>query len=796
MTIYFAGSHSVDFNNTGNQMTVNTANDTYGDPGYTTLGAMQLGAASAPRVFGGLTDVWFGFTMGNTLGSASEGATATICDLRTSGGQGIVRLQNTSGPTRTFQYWNGSAWTNIGTLADSGTRHGRRIDIRCKIDGSAGIFAIYVDRILQHQLTGNTNFFSATIDNFQLNNWGQFNGRCVGEVVVASVDTRKLRVKSGYYTGNSATNTGWTGGFANLDENPTTNYTAADTDASVSSAGGQDMSFTKPAIGNFADDGAILAVGISVRAKNDGSSADFDMLVRSGGTNYTQSHTRTINTTNTNGYQGIWNTDPATGVAWTESGADACELGFQSKNAGVSTIYLATYFVVIQDDFIEPWEAGYPSASNEGISIQEITAPGSTGYVDITDATMFADGCSPTHMFILTNGGTSGGVNASAQQWFGFCQNTPYAHYSGKGGIGYTANDASASSSTQRHNQIRNLKDYATSNGGWLIDASGLRVRFEKFIKGGVRIFYETTTSGRKFSVCLFWGADLEVQYWPINMGTVTTAQPQTGIGFQPEGGIFFSAGSTTGGIASAYYSIGMAADDGSGLKQRCLMRFSTSGVAAGPQPNQQIDNTVIAGLLTSAGGLTWETTLNSFDADGFTIQNSASAVSALLFCILFRHTGGKKFNVIDITTPTVTGSASHNGAGFTPGFTMGVLASNQTLNTIEADNEPASSTSFFMADPSLNCCCVAMSEHSTLDPSETNSYQDVANAVRIGTNSATVAEVIGDLTGYGSDGLTVNYTTVSATQKLGFALVFEASAGGPPPGVGSSENGLIIVCM
>lgn len=801
MTIYVMGNHPVDFNNTGVVQTNNTVNNAYGDPGYTAYptspAGCTLGTYTSPYPLGGLTDVWAGFTMGNTIGSASEDSTVTIFELRTSGGQGIVRLQNTSGPTRTFQYWNGSAWTNIGTLSNSSTRMGRRIDIRCKIHGSTGEFRIYVDRVLQQSLTGNTDFFSATIDDFAVNGWGQFNGRSITELCIASEDTRKIRIKGGYFTGDSATNTGWTGGFANLNETPTSDYTTADADASVSSASGQDMSFTKPALGNFGDDGAILAVSVSARAKNDGSSADFDLLVRSGGTNYTAGHGRTINTTNTNGYAAIWNTDPATGVAWTKSGVDNCELGMRSKNAGGSTIYLMTYCVAIRDDFIEPWESTYPNASTDGIAMVEVTAPGSTGYVDVTVPDMVSDGCSPSFALLMTNGGTSNAANPSAQMHVGFVSNQQRSDLAAKGGIGFTSADASASSSTQRLTQNRTKLDFASSNGGWLIDASGLRVRFQKFIKGGVRLFYETTTSGRKFSVMFFWGAELKVQYWTTNLGTGTGAQAQTGIGFQPDAGIFFSAGNSIGNTTTGYFSFGVAADDGGGLLQRALMRYSPSGNSAGPAPIQIIDDTVIGGLINPTGpAISWDLTLNSFDADGFTVQASASAGSATLYSILLHHTGGRKFKVIDFTTPTVTGTTLHTGAGFTPCMAIGAVASLQAVNSLQSDVEQASSCSIFASDPDLAMCSVTLQEDTVLDPADCNSYQDTAHLVRLGTNgSNTVSELVGALSAYGTDGINVNYTTASATQKKGFTLLFEGTAGGPPVGVGAS-GGLIIVCM
>lgn len=781
MTLLFAGNYPTEFNNTGNTASANTSNDAYGDPAYNlqqgTTGNQgsghAIGTATLPFALGGISEVWAGFTMGNILGSASEGSTATMMQISNSSAQGIVRLQNTSGPTRTFQYWNGSAWTSIGTLSNTTTRNGCRIDIHCKIHGSAGDFSIYVNGVLQQSLTGNTDFFSATIDAVTWSNWGQFNGRTITECRVATTDTRKIRVVSGYFTGDSATNTGWTGGFANLNETIPANYTSADADASVSSAGGQAMSFTKPALGSKGDDGTILGVAISVRAKNDGSSADFDLLCRSNSTNYTVSHGRTINTTNTNGYYGLWTTDPNGGIPWTKAAVDAAELGFQSKNAGVSTIYLASYVVAIQDDFLEPWDTGYPTTV-ENAAMVEVTAPASVGYVDVTVPGMISDGCSPKLAMLFTTGHAHGAAVAGASQQWGWVYNEYRTNFAAKGSVGYISSDAAAASSTVRRTQSRTMTDFAQANGGWLIDASGLRVRFAKFIKGGVRLYYETTTSGRHFSVMLFWGANLSIQYWTQNLGTVTTAQAVTGIGFKPDAGIFFSAGSTIGDTANGYYSVGMAADDGGGLQQRAFMRFSPTAVAAGPQPVSLIDDTVIGGLLNATPAVAWDLTLNSFDTDGFTVQASASAVSATLYSILFKRTDGKKFKIVDYTTPTASGLHGVSGLGFTPEVAFGVTTSLQSINSIVQDTEEASSAGFFAIAPDTTLVSMNYAEVTTSDPSDCNSYMDVVNPIRIGTNSGTVAEVVASLDAWNDDGITFNYTSVSGTAKKGFMLFFE----------------------
>lgn len=771
--IYWA--NQVPETNSGSSINrVNTANDAFIDPGYSDADVgHDLGGAAHPISLGNISECWFSFTMGNVNANASEGSTVTIADLRTSGGQGIVRIQNTSGPTRKFEYWNGSAWTSIGTLTNTSTLSGRRFDIYCKIHGSSGEFSIYVDYVLQFTLSGNTDFFSATIDGFQINGWGQFNSRVVSNIIIATTDTRKMYVKTFDPTGNSATNTGWTGGFGNVNEN-NTNLTTTDADSAVSSAGGQNMSYTHASGGNFLTDGNILGVSVAARAKNDGSSADFDLLIRSGGANYTAAHARTITSSFASGFYAKWTTDPATGVAWTASGVDAAEFGMQSKNAGVSSISSLVMSVLIEDNFTQPWESAYPSSNGLGVSVVHANTT-AAGYQDVTDAAMVAAGCAPKAVIILTQGLAAGGVVGISQLAVWMAWNGPRADLTGKFGHRISAVDASNSSSTSRGYTTRRLREWNTVNGGQIILVTGQESIFAKFIKGGVRIQHLVSTSGRDFTYIFLWGDDYDVYGGFTALGTGTSAIAVTGLGFQPEALIGFCSNNLTqGNQTTQHHSLGMAADDGGGLRQRAHLRTSVSGVAAGPQPIQEIVDTMIGGLLGTGGTLTWGLTLNSLDSDGFTVTPSASTSSSSFNWLAIRHTGTKRFGVMDLSTPTSTGAHAHTGLGFTPQAGIGTICSVEALNTIENDTEKASSMATFAFGPDLTQTANAISENAASDPSACKSYTDTTNGIRLGTNDSLVAAVVGAVTDLNSDGMTATYSAVLGTAKLGFMLAWE----------------------
>jgi len=711
-----------------------------------------------------------------------------MMEFRTVGGQGILRLQNTTGPVRKLEYWNGSAWVAIVTIPSaiqSTLVAGKRFDMRCKIHGSTGVFALYVDYVLVGELTGNTDFFSAAIESYHMVSWGQFNARIGSEFIVSTSDTRKYRVYETLPTGDSATNTGGTGGFANVDDNPTSNYTTADADGWVSSASGQVRTYTHPALPLNMRDGIIRAVAVEARASNDGSSADFDLVLRSGGANYAKAHTRTINSTKNNGFYAIWDTDPNGDIPWTVSAVDAAEFGMQSKNTGASTVTMVRMVVVVEKQTVDVWDDTYPASG--GITVVDYTTPSTTGLHDLTCPEVVAAGCTPKA--VLFFGTNTTGLGAGSRFFIGALCNRPDNEWLSKGGIQLRADDNSGSTTNASTIQQRNLQAFTTANSGWPIDTPTIRAQFCEWINGGVRLNWATATATR-VTVVFIWGSDLDFNFGSASLGTGTSALPITGLGFAPQALFAITARADVTNWRSAF---GVAVDSG-GIQQKCLMRTSAGNIAAGPQPTQQIDTSHVGGLLTTAGALEFSLTLNSFDADGFTVTPSASSSSSTLLWFAFRH-ATKAFSIIDITTPTVPGVIQHTGAGFLPGFGMGVLSSLQTTGSIETDVEQSSSMALSVFGPDLTATVSAMAEVTTSDPSDVNSYQDASNLIRIGTNSGTVAEVVGAYDGPNNDGISVDYTTVSTTGKKGFFLLMEGDAPPPPPS-GNTATGLIFVAM
>lgn len=127
-----------------------------------------------------------------------------------------------------------------------------------------------------------------------------------------------------YVTGDSAVDNAWTAStgsakYAMVDETSTND----DTDYIYSSAAGNIQGFTKPACGVT----TIRAVAINVmNRKDDASNYLIAPTCRSGGTTYVNATTAAPAATYTQ-TQWIYDQDPATAAAWTESGLNNAEFG-------------------------------------------------------------------------------------------------------------------------------------------------------------------------------------------------------------------------------------------------------------------------------------------------------------------------------------------------------------------------------------------------------------------------------------------------------------------------------------
>lgn len=277
--------------------------------------------------FGDLPSIWWHTRWGsNNTGGVATRAFVTVYN---SSDVGVLRC-TTNSQSGGFalcrlQYWDGSAWQNIGgsTFNAAVGVNGTTFDMECTVDGSAGRFAMYVDGVLQVELTGDTDFYSGSAaDYVTMESWGSTNPRYFSESFVCDGSTLGMRLATLVPNGDGAY-TAWTGTFADVDET-----TVNDADFVSGAANGDRENFTLTNLSTAAAALAPVAVINSARARIGATGPqNLQLTIRTGGNDYDSGNIAGLTTSFANGYQNIWNTNPDTAAAWTTSEIDALEIG-------------------------------------------------------------------------------------------------------------------------------------------------------------------------------------------------------------------------------------------------------------------------------------------------------------------------------------------------------------------------------------------------------------------------------------------------------------------------------------
>lgn len=236
-------------------------------------------------------------------------------------GVGILRLFGTgNGATGNIQYWNGSAWANLGASFSCFTLIGKiemEIGVVTGVGGSAevsfngvsiasgaiGNATAALKRVdMRHPDDANSTLYSECIVN-------DYNRTLVGCFVETEAPTA------------DGTDTAGTGTYADLDE------AVNDAEATVlllTNAGDQ-HSFTSPARTGTHADGHILAVTVAFEMRRDiGGPQSARFYLKIGGVRYYGD--TFLLTTALLPYQYAWVLNPATAAAWTQAEAEAAGL--------------------------------------------------------------------------------------------------------------------------------------------------------------------------------------------------------------------------------------------------------------------------------------------------------------------------------------------------------------------------------------------------------------------------------------------------------------------------------------
>jgi hypothetical protein len=336
-TTLFAGGEDSDFTIIGNPAPTTTAG--YFSSGYAREALYIANSAEPPNNYA-LSPT---FTASSTFWVharlfSSNNDSANYDLLRVLSPDGVARIiVRATGTAGKYKIATGNAAgtiTDLVTMSSACFGAGALNSFDLYINyGSSGEVTLYCNGASYADYSGNVTTNSAT----QLNQilLGSSNsGPCCGfvftgwsEVIVATTDTRNLRLATLAPSSNGNTVNWDTGGVSNVNE--TTDNTST---VNASGTAGQIQEYTVTALpsGSF----QVQDVWLNMKAQVDTSGPQhIQGMVRAGSTDYTSS-----NLSPSQGSWGWistdWTTNPNTGVAWTTSdlSAGGFNLGFKSQN--------------------------------------------------------------------------------------------------------------------------------------------------------------------------------------------------------------------------------------------------------------------------------------------------------------------------------------------------------------------------------------------------------------------------------------------------------------------------------
>lgn len=298
---------------------------------------------------------------------------------------------------------------------------------------------------------------------------------------------------------------------------------------------------------------------------------------------------------------------------------------------------------------------------------------------------------------------------------------------------------------------------------------------FDSWITDGVRVNWTDAPPSAYLVTCiLFGGSGVSNVYVDdfTTPGVVDTAQDITAPGFQPDVVISFSAINAFNDTNSstARPSLGFAVRDGSDT-QRSASWTETDN--ASPAANILVVDTNSVARNATGGAGAAEAQVTDWDANGFSIYQRANTtvLEGIFFCFKLNGLSAK---VATVATPTSTGSNSVTGVGFTPQFCMLGLTSALLVDTVYSDDN-AECFGVGVATPSLSSSLTMFAEDGSTDSDATNMIDN--KIIRIRKDRADF--ITATLTGFTSDGMTLNYTVVDASARQQIGLFIQAGTGG-----------------
>lgn len=335
--------------------------------------------------------------------------------------------------------------------------------------------------------------------------------------------------------------------------------------------------------------------------------------------------------------------------------------------------------------------------------------------------------------------------------------------------VATSSDDNSANTNNWRRQDARPIR--------W-IEPAAQTIDVSSWITNGIRLNLTTTDATLREMWCLLIAGDnVEAACNRIDLGTGTTPLVQT-IGFEPD--LVFATTAQVFGTdtntsqTTALISYGVAHNlrtSPETVEYRWVGWGEEDNISSGGQPALHVGNTaLLASMNVATANISVLTTVQDFNASGFSVVSSASALSRRM-AYLAIYLDGKRANLFDFAVPTVSGQVAYTGIGFRPDAVLMCSASAQTINTANFNTAAAAGFALCGFDNNVEYAHSASAD-SAADP--TNTKQITVDTALLAPNNTSPFATIANRASIDSDGFTLDYSTVSGDATIVWGLAIE----------------------
>jgi hypothetical protein len=329
------------------------------------------------------------------------------------------------------------------------------------------------------------------------------------------------------------------------------------------------------------------------------------------------------------------------------------------------------------------------------------------------------------------------------------------------------SNDGSTQTSVTRRGNT--TKCVLVENFG----SSTFDAAFSAWIKDGIRLNFTTVFTSESFiTVVLIGGTALSVRADTVNLGTSTSPQTYSAMGFEADALICAGVNDPMDDVSSSFHNhfLGFVHNNRSGtVTQRCQMQSEINVAIEGEPYSWMMADKF--GAQISVGTVVHEYTMSNFTGSGFDFTSNASASSDLFGFLAFNF-GGLASKVGTYNPPTSATTSTIN-PGFQPQFCLLGLNGCVSVDTSEGDADAGPMGASLLDATRQYCTSLAIE-----DVADTTNTQNISDDQAINLPDHTgAAFYAATQTSMDASGVNLSFSAAHGTSRQWIYLAIAGAA-------------------